>query len=320
LINISASPIAPQVIRPEQWDLAATAHVREASDALYAAVRAYQKHSASAFKRRAAAHGLLPVVEPRTMIYEGDPWLFSLSRNKHRRHMSQDQIAIVVAELMTMKPLRANQHEGGPIGLPSIAKAAENAGITETALKSAKVLYKHGTPEEVRAVKSGNAPLYKKADDVRKRRRALTPPAPPKPKSVQAQPAADPIDDVACDIIGKASDGVWRPLPKIASIVDVAASAAREGLERLGPDCVETRRGADGLEYRIKPSESEDSRDADLKSQLAAKNAEIANLKSRLVEKDAEIDRLKALLAATTASKKSAPPRPKKIEPSISKH
>jgi hypothetical protein len=216
--------------------------------------------------------------------------------------------------------LGANQHEGGPIGLPSIAKAAENAGITVTALKSAKVLYKHGTPEEVRAVKSGNAPLYKKADDVRKRRRALTPPAPPKPKSVQAQPAADPIDDVACDIIGKASDGVWRALPKIASIVGVAARAAREGLKRLGPDCVETRRGADGLEYRIKPSESEDSRDADLKNQLAAKNAEIANLKSRLVEKDAEIDQLKALLAATTASKKSAPPRPKKIEPSISKH
>ena len=178
-------------------------------------------------------------VEPRTTIYEGDPWLFSLSRNKHRRHMSQDQIAMVVAELVTMKPLGANQHEGGPIGLPSIAKAAENAGITVTALKSAKVLYKHGTPEEVRAVKSGNAPLYKKADDVRKRRRALTPPAPPKPKSVQAQPAADPIDDVACDIIGKASDGVWRALPKIASIVGVAARAAREGLKRLGPDCVE---------------------------------------------------------------------------------
>ena len=42
---------------------APTAHVREASDALYAAVKAYQKHSASAFKHRAAAHGLLPVVE-----------------------------------------------------------------------------------------------------------------------------------------------------------------------------------------------------------------------------------------------------------------
>ena len=229
--------------------------------------------------RNRALDCVMAGVEPRTTIYEGDPWLFSLSRNQHRRHMSQDQIAIVVAELVTMKPLGANQHERGPIGLPSIAKAAENAGITETALKSAKVLYKHGTPEEVRAVKSGNAPLYKKADDVRKRRRALTPPAPPKPKSVQAQPAADPIDDVACDIIGKASDGVWRALPKIASIVGVAASAAREGLKRLGPDCAETRRGTDGLEYRIKPSESADSRDADVKSQFAAKNAEIANSK-----------------------------------------
>ena len=80
-------------------------------------------------------------------------------------------------------------------------------------------------------------------------------------------------------------------------------------------DCVEQRKNGNGIEYRI-----EADGEALLRRVVADKDREIANLKSRLVEKDAEIDRLKALLAATTASKKSAPPRPQKIEPSISKH
>jgi hypothetical protein len=38
-------------------------------------------------------------IEPATTTFDGDPWLFSLSRNKHRRHMSIDQIALVAARL-----------------------------------------------------------------------------------------------------------------------------------------------------------------------------------------------------------------------------
>src|SRR5262245_38117572 len=41
-------------------------------------------------------------VEPATTIFDGDPWLFSLSRNKHRRHMTVDQIAMVAAEMATL--------------------------------------------------------------------------------------------------------------------------------------------------------------------------------------------------------------------------
>jgi hypothetical protein len=40
-------------------------------------------------------------VEPSTVVYDGDPALFSLSKNKHRRHMTQDQIALVAATLAT---------------------------------------------------------------------------------------------------------------------------------------------------------------------------------------------------------------------------
>ena len=121
-------------------------------------------------------------VDPATMtvVYEGDdPVSFVISRNQHRRHMSQEHIAMIVAELVKMKPVGANQHQGGPIGPPSIAKAAKNAGITKTALKSAKIVLRHGTPADINAVKSGTVPLYKKADEVRERRRALAPPAAP---------------------------------------------------------------------------------------------------------------------------------------------
>jgi hypothetical protein len=40
-------------------------------------------------------------VEPDTVVYDGDPWLFSLSRNKHRRHLTVDEIAMVAAQMVT---------------------------------------------------------------------------------------------------------------------------------------------------------------------------------------------------------------------------
>ena len=72
-------------------------------------------------------------VEPATTIFDGDPWLFSLSRNKHRRHMTTDQIALIAAELATRT-----------VGNPNIAiasneaignaEAAKAAGVPETAI------------------------------------------------------------------------------------------------------------------------------------------------------------------------------------------
>jgi hypothetical protein len=267
-------------------------------------------------------------VEPRTEVYAGDPLPFVLSRNKHRRHMSQDHIAMVVAELVKMKPLGANRYEGGPIGLPSIAKAAAEAGITETALKNAKVVHNHGTSADIRAVKSGTVPLYKKADYVRsERRRALAPPAPPKPTPKPAEPATptvDPIDAVACDIIAKCSDGKWRTAAKFVAVVKVAETAVREALKSLG-DCVAQRKNENGeIEYRIERGD-----EAHLRRSLAAKDLEIADreklvanfreritvLEKQIAEKDAEIERLTELLTA-------APPRPTASpkKASVSKH
>src|SRR5580704_11602041 len=85
------------------------------------------------------------------VVHAGDPWLFSLSRNKHRRHLSADQLALVLAAL-------AKRSEGAPPGnrnaakttgpdgpvvssdeRPTIAQLAEEGGISKTMVKSAKV-------------------------------------------------------------------------------------------------------------------------------------------------------------------------------------
>jgi ParB-like chromosome segregation protein Spo0J len=121
-------------------------------------------------------------VEPSTVVYDGDPALFSLSKNKHRRHMTQDQIALVAATLAT-RPLGANQYEGGSNELPSIAEAAAAVGVPETAVKSAKAVLRDGSPEEIEAVKTGKAKLRATADALRARKKPQPPPTAPRPSA-----------------------------------------------------------------------------------------------------------------------------------------
>ena len=97
--------------------------------------------------------------------------VFPLSRNKHRRHLTTDQIALVAARLATRavgnpkRSIASNEAIGN-------AEAAKAAGVPETAIDSAKVVLQDGTPEERQAVESGKAPLRKTADRIRARRRA----------------------------------------------------------------------------------------------------------------------------------------------------
>ena len=246
-------------------------------------------------------------LEPKTITYDGDPWLFSISKNARRRHLTDDQIAMIAARL-------AKRGEGAPVGNQnaskttgpvgpvvsasnlSVAQVAKAAGVKETKIKAAKVVLRDGTPEERKAVETGAAKLRPTAGKVRDRKRASAQKV-EKTKKSDPVPDSDPIDDVAIDIIAKASDDRWRTLPKIASAVSVADSAAREALKRLGKD-VETRKVDGALEYRIKSGEAADESEK-LRGQLAVKDAVIADLKTQLAKKDAEIARLKAELAAT---------------------
>jgi hypothetical protein len=131
-------------------------------------------------------------VEPATTIIDGDPWLFSLSRNKHRRHMTVDQIAMVAAKMATLPRGKSNLVNPSNEGI-SAAEAAKVAGVPETAIDSAKVVLQHGTPDERKAVESGEARLRKTADQIRDRKRASQRPVTLRGKKTPVY-SHDPID------------------------------------------------------------------------------------------------------------------------------
>jgi hypothetical protein len=237
--------------------------------------------------RNRALACLMAGVTPTFVTYAGDPVLFSLSRNKHRRHMSEAQIILVTAQLVTTKQGMNRFTLDHPNGR-SIAKAAAEIDVTESKIKNALVVHKHGTAEEIEDVRTGKKKLRPTADKIRDRRRALAPPAPPKPNSTKPKPAADPIDDVACAIIDKCSDGKKRTVDKVASTVNVAPTAAKEALQRLKAEgCVSSHINGAVVEFRIESNE-----EARLRRALAAKDREIADLKARIAELEDEIERL----------------------------
>jgi hypothetical protein len=238
-------------------------------------------------------------VEPATTIFDGDPWLFSLSRNKHRRHMTVDQIAMVAANVATLprgNPSLTNPSNEGI----SAAEAAKAAGVPETAIDSAKVVLQHGTSEERSAVESGEARLRKTADRIRARRRASTPVA-PRGKKMPVQ-SRDPNDDVTRELITKCAGPKteWRTLRKMSSIIRRADPAAKQALERLG-EAVQTRVGDKGDEYLIEGNPEKLLARAGLmmaqpEQSGADAGAEIASLRAQLADANAEIERLKNAL------------------------
>jgi uncharacterized protein YkuJ len=117
-------------------------------------------------------------VTPATVVYAGDPVLFSLSKNKQRRHMSVDQIALVAAALVTTTQGRPNKINSSN-ELFSVADAAAASGVSETAIKSANAVLREGSADEIAAIKSGAAKLRATADAVRQRNKPAAPPRSP---------------------------------------------------------------------------------------------------------------------------------------------
>jgi hypothetical protein len=94
-------------------------------------------------------------VEPKTFVYDGDPWLYPISKNARRRHMTVDQIAMVVAELAT-RSRGERDRESNPsnegFSRPTVAEVAKAASIPKTAVESAKVVRERGSEEQKAAV------------------------------------------------------------------------------------------------------------------------------------------------------------------------
>lgn len=107
--------------------------------------------------------------------YEGDdPLGYAISRNLHRRHLSESQRASVAAKLANMRA-GDNQHGRGGANLPdllgeskpapvTVARAAEMLNVSERSVKSARKVQERGAPELVAAVDDGRVSVAAAAD------------------------------------------------------------------------------------------------------------------------------------------------------------
>ncbi len=106
-------------------------------------------------------------VKPKVEQYAGDDLLgFVLSKNLHRRHLTESQRAMIAAKLANMKredtlkqgPRFPNLENGDhpPVSIP---KAAEMLNVGTSNIYKAKQVQRDGVPELVESVESGDVSL-----------------------------------------------------------------------------------------------------------------------------------------------------------------
>jgi hypothetical protein len=244
-------------------------------------------------------------------VHHGDPLAFVVSKNDHRRHLTDEQRRAARAKLAALVAAETEAGAGGDRRSESFKSAAadlkDEKGVKSLAndVSNFRAVQAHGTSEEQAAVKSGKASLRGVADQVRARARKALKPA-----------DDDSIDVVAHELVAKCS-AQWLTAPKMAAVVRQAESVVREALKLLESDGRLERRTAAGaaaiefwisdarvpapnFEERLGQKDAEIAQltreNVDLTRQVAERDDEIADLKRRVVELASENARLKARL------------------------
>jgi ParB-like chromosome segregation protein Spo0J len=90
-----------------------------------------------------------------TLVYDGpDPIGFVFSLNFHRRHLTTSQRAMVAAKMAALRQGRPSKKTPQKSGV-STKQAAEKFHVGTRTVESGKTVLKHGAPEIIRAVESG---------------------------------------------------------------------------------------------------------------------------------------------------------------------
>ena len=98
-------------------------------------------------------------IEPLYTDFGGiDPVSFVLSKNLHRRHLSESQRAMAAAMIVDWER-GINQTTAGAANLQT-RRAAEKLSISERSVFSAKRIREHGAPELIEAIRSGKVAVY----------------------------------------------------------------------------------------------------------------------------------------------------------------
>lgn len=104
-------------------------------------------------------------MELATVVYDGDPVAYSLSKNKHRRHMDKTALAFVGATLATLQN-GVNQYVGF-VNTKARSAVAEELGIPANTIDDAKAIMDKGTADVIDLAKSKKVGLRAAADYVR---------------------------------------------------------------------------------------------------------------------------------------------------------
>lgn len=108
-------------------------------------------------------------IKPATTTWPNseDPHAYVVSKNLHRRHLSESQRAMVAAKLATMR--RGRPQENAQICAKSQAEAAELMGVSRRSVQSARIVQEKGTLEEIAAVEAGGTTVSHVAETVQER-------------------------------------------------------------------------------------------------------------------------------------------------------
>jgi len=91
-----------------------------------------------------------------------DPYIYVITHNLHRRHLTESQRSMVAGKLATLKPgdVKTQRDSSGvQICTPSIEDAAGLLSVSRRSVASAKQVIEHGSKAIVDAVESGEIPV-----------------------------------------------------------------------------------------------------------------------------------------------------------------
>jgi hypothetical protein len=138
--------------------------------------------------------------ELKTRNYDGDdPIGFVLSANLHRRHLNENQRAMVGAEIAKLTP-GANQYTKGI----SAEKAAKLLNVGTASIERARKVLSSGDPKLVAQVKGGDKSVTAAANEAAKAQMGASPSnqtAARPPKEKKPKPRSDKIDGLVDSLV-----------------------------------------------------------------------------------------------------------------------
>lgn len=178
-------------------------------------------------------------VDPKFEEYKGkDPLGFVISRNLHRRHLSESQRAMVAADLVTAKKggqPAAGERANLPFPPTTTKEAAKKLNVSEKSVKNAKSVRNKGAAELVAAVEKGDVTVSAAAEVAKL-------PADEQKKIVAAGPAE--VKKTAADARADKPVLQSRPMPHETNTGRGKPRAAGLGGEKFSFAVIERTYGA----------------------------------------------------------------------------